>query len=615
MEDDIVLALKIKLLPTKDQVLTLDELFGKWASICTRLGSRGLEQDDLSPPSEFNGKLHFSKTQLNSATGDIKTAREALDARCQKLNSQVVRLDRDVTALKEAIVDSNKREIDKTKETRFYPKAWVRTGQLIRKYYPLGYFKRRLEHDERKLKRMKETVEKLKHGKVHFSPRRITIWASSLRFRFGNDPQAVISLTDVGEPLSIKLQLKPDQELVGSSKKSADFYENAILNFLAYSIKARLFGFSNSERFLLKARKPEKVQKKEAMLRKKTENLPSKIIIVEKWIGRQLSIEEKSVIEEEFTSVLKGGTIENKKFVCLLSNLATSILIRSEPILLNKYGIIIRKPIGKAKTKNVYNIKSDEWEYYLQLGYSPVLSPKLQYEPKSFIGIDRGVTHSVALTLFDPVSKKFVVNLLYPNPVAKWKRRNKCLVRALQKLKRRIKSQNGETLHFNQMRKRLHSVENRAENYWHNLASQIIKLAYEHKAAIVLERLENLRQSGRKKTKYGQGLRYALSLFDYKKIASLISYKASRDGVPVYDVDPKYTSKTCSACLLHDRVGSEFPGDKYVRGIDGNFKRGYCPVCREINNNSKSEIDADLNAARVIALCVQKKRGMPRKVN
>jgi len=569
----------------------------------------------LAPPEEPGNKLYFSKTQLHSANGDIKTAREALAARGEKFGRQILRLERDIRTLNRAIEDSSERSADPAKATRFYPKAWMRAGQLIKKYHTLGYFKRRLEQDERKLKKMQETAKKLQSGKVRFAPRRITVWKSSIRFIFGEQPATVISLTDNKEPIKLKMQIKPEQPLSGSSKKSAEFYDKALLNFLAYAIKAKLMGFSNSAKFLLKAVKPDKVLKKDAMLRKRTESLPSKIREIEKWAGVKLSEEEINTITNEFETSTDRKTEHNEKFRMLLEKLATIIRNRKEPILLDKYGIIIRKPIGNAKLKNEKNVKPTEWEYYLQLGYAPALDLKQQYAPKKYIGLDRGVTHSVALSMFEPESGKFTLNKLYPNPLKDWKWRERRLIKSMQRLKRRIKAEKGETIHFNQMRKKIHSVETRADNFWHNLSSEIVKLAKENEAAIVMEKLENMRQTGRKKGKYEKALRYALSLFDYKKVASLIEYKATREGVPVFAIDPKYTSQTCSACLLADRKGNENPGDKYVRGINGNFKRGYCPVCREVKNKPGSEIDADLNAARVISLCVLKKRGMPQKVN
>ena len=59
-----------------------------------------------------------------------------------------------------------------------------------------------------------------------------------------------------------------------------------------------------------------------------------------------------------------------------------------------------------------------------------------------------------------------------------------------------------------------------------------------------------MKQHGRKKSGRLKGLNYKLSLFDYGKIAKLIKYKAEIEGIPLYQIDPAYTSQNCAKCVL-----------------------------------------------------------------
>ena len=53
------LALKLKLEPTREQMLILDEAFKKWAMICNRFSYGGETIDDLRPKEE-NPELLFN---------------------------------------------------------------------------------------------------------------------------------------------------------------------------------------------------------------------------------------------------------------------------------------------------------------------------------------------------------------------------------------------------------------------------------------------------------------------------------------------------------------------------------------------------------------------------
>jgi len=144
------------------------------------------------------------------------------------------------------------------------------------------------------------------------------------------------------------------------------------------------------------------------------------------------------------------------------------------------------------------------------------------------------------------------------------------------------------------------------------VSAKIVALAKKYKSDIVFESLSNMKQHGRKKSARTRDLNYALSLFDYSKVASLVLYKARLNGIRVYDIMPGMTSKTCATCLLQSRESAYIRGKTYLapnRKTYPNMKIGHCPLCHK---NERSMIDADINAARVIALCKHKNLNDPR---
>lgn len=236
------------------------------------------------------------------------------------------------------------------------------------------------------------------------------------------------------------------------------------------------------------------------------------------------------------------------EYITVINNITTSLLNYNGFLDLNKYPILLRKPIKKMK--KLKNLKPNEWKYYIQFGYEKLNIPVL--EVKNILGIDRGLTHILAYSVFDTDNNKFIINKLEPNPIVNWKWKLRKLKRSIQHLERRLRSQKKIKIPENQMKKRLRGVEDKIENFYHNLSRKIVDVAKKTNASIVFERLEGqgLKQHTRRKSGRLKALNYALSLFDYGKVAKLIKYKAEKEGIPVYQIDPAYTSQNCAKCIL-----------------------------------------------------------------
>lgn len=109
----------------------------------------------------------------------------------------------------------------------------------------------------------------------------------------------------------------------------------------------------------------------------------------------------------------------------------------------------------------------------------------------------------------------------------------------------------------------------------HEISKQLVDYAKEHGLAIVLECLKGIRD----RCRFRKGQRRAFHSWAFYQLQEFIAYKAKRAGVRVVEVDPRYTSKTCSGCL---HVGTRNQDD---------FS------CKNCGQGSH----ADLNAARNLA--------------
>ncbi len=614
------LALKLKLDLTPDQARLLDNAFWKWASICEIASTEtALEQlkEKKKPDAE---SIWFNKTQLTQAKVDISNLKTALKHQQSRAEHELQHLERRRNDIEEMLQKTDLREYSPNRKNLFRPKKWSAAGLLSAKFHTEQAYRSRIKELEKRISKKTDTIEKISRGKFSFKPTRMCLWASNVKVNFAKQ-DVELNPFEPRNPLKIHVFMQPEQPLLGgkgglSSERSGNYLKTCLVDLIAYSLDSMLFGMSNSEKMLSKAKKPEKVAKWEEKLAKKQALWASKKKDVEKLIGRKLEPEENKLLDsaqQRFFKELKLPRDEN--YINLLQKLASQTLERDALVCLNKYPVLIRSPqlAYKRKERNPKRLKPEQWDYFIQFGYSPLLSQKQPISPKTILGIDRGVSSLMAVSIFDQSQKKFVFNKLWRENPAGLKKKERRLKNAIRNLERRIRAQSDVHLHENQMKKRLRGIENKVESLLHRASAEIVALAKQSESEIVLEALADLKQHGRKKSKYSRELNYALSLFDYAKLGQLINYKAKKQGILVYVVDSGYTSSHCNRCLLQDRK------DEYKRGIEfehngmkrKNMKIGLCTACAE-SPGKPYQIDADLNAARVIALCRYKNLNNPR---
>ena len=124
-----------------------------------------------------------------------------------------------------------------------------------------------------------------------------------------------------------------------------------------------------------------------------------------------------------------------------------------------------------------------------------------------------------------------------------------------------------------------HKDRNYVNDLNHKIAKELIQIAKKMRKAIVIEKLKGLKRKAMQNR--GRKIRKILHRWSYHDLIQKIKYKAKLEGVPVIEVSPRNTSKTCSRC-------------GYVYKQFKNQRLFHCPNCGLV-------IERDLNASINIA--------------
>ena len=122
------------------------------------------------------------------------------------------------------------------------------------------------------------------------------------------------------------------------------------------------------------------------------------------------------------------------------------------------------------------------------------------------------------------------------------------------------------------------------KNLNHHISKKIVQIARSTKSGINLEKLTKIRQSRR--TSKSKSFRYCLNNWSFYQLQMMIEYKAKLQGIAVFYINPRYTSKTCSKC--------GHIGDRYNK----NFK---CPSCGHVEH---ADANASFNIGKPVSHCI-----------
>lgn len=101
------------------------------------------------------------------------------------------------------------------------------------------------------------------------------------------------------------------------------------------------------------------------------------------------------------------------------------------------------------------------------------------------------------------------------------------------------------------LRRIARKASNFAKDTNHVISKAVVNTAVSVGKALSLEDLTDIRERG---NSCSRELRRSLGQWAFQQLGTFIAYKAERSGLPVYYVDPRDTSKTCSACGYCDKA-------------------------------------------------------------
>ncbi len=115
----------------------------------------------------------------------------------------------------------------------------------------------------------------------------------------------------------------------------------------------------------------------------------------------------------------------------------------------------------------------------------------------------------------------------------------------------------------------------------HRISKTIVNLAKDTNRGLALENLSGIRMRIEKRLRKAQ--RAKVSGWSFFELRNFIEYKAKLSGIPVYFVNPKYTSQQCFECGHTEKAN---------RKSQSEF------VCIQCNHSQNADINASKNIAR-----------------
>ena len=120
--------------------------------------------------------------------------------------------------------------------------------------------------------------------------------------------------------------------------------------------------------------------------------------------------------------------------------------------------------------------------------------------------------------------------------------------RRQQRLRRRLQAKGTQSAKRLLARRRRKEARH-AANTNHVIAKTIVTEAARTGRGIAVEKLTGIRD----RVRLRKPQRVTLSSWSFHQLGEFLAYKASRAGVPLVEVDPRYTSQTCNRCGHRDK--------------------------------------------------------------
>jgi putative transposase len=153
-------------------------------------------------------------------------------------------------------------------------------------------------------------------------------------------------------------------------------------------------------------------------------------------------------------------------------------------------------------------------------------------DPQSFLGVNLGIANIA----YDSDGTRYAGGRLNG-----YRRRQRRLRRRLQ--------QKDTTSARRLLARRSKKEARHAANVNHGIAKSIVTEAARTGRGIAVEELTGIRE----RVRLRKPQRVTLSSWSFHQLGGFLAYKARRAGVPLVEVDPRYTSQTCHGCGHRDK--------------------------------------------------------------
>jgi IS605 OrfB family transposase len=160
-----------------------------------------------------------------------------------------------------------------------------------------------------------------------------------------------------------------------------------------------------------------------------------------------------------------------------------------------------------------------------------VAEPEM-FDPHGFLGVDMGIANIA----YDSDGNRYAGTKLNG-----YRRRQ-------QRLRKRLQEKDTKSARRLLARRRRKEARH-AANVNHAISKRIVTEAARTGRAIAVEDLTGIRD----RVRLRKPQRVTLSSWSFHQLGRFLAYKARRCGVPLVEVDPRYTSQTCNRCGHRDK--------------------------------------------------------------
>ena len=257
----------------------------------------------------------------------------------------------------------------------------------------------------------------------------------------------------------------------------------------------------------------------------------------------------------------EGALVYDERVMSLKGLLTVSLLTLSGRVL-------VAFQVGRYQQARMDAIKGQADLLYRQGVFSLAVTLEVPTptpdEPTDTLGVDLGIVNLAT----DSTGETFSGEAVERNRKRHAALRQRLQKRGTKSAKRHLKKLSGREARFK-------------KNTNHVISKRIVHKAKVNGQGIAIEELRHIRKRTERTVRHSQRSRH--SSWSFGQLRCFLSYKAALAGVPLYLVDPAYTSRTCSEC---------------GHCAKANRKSQASFVCQSFGHTANADRNAALNISR-----------------